>query len=395
MPKKLEKRDQSGNLIYSIDGDKKRGIYHVASDSSQFKYCERIIFSGFQSLPTGFYTKRGYGLHGVGPYLLRTLHEKYQKKIALTVAAAGASSFSTHGQTLKLRMLHSELAELNDSVSLVKRQKNQQISREVDGFLASQFPTEFPKHKQTRATYVGGTLAKLLRQRGFLIGLSLDDKRGLERFIPEYLSKVGGTLRARKRLKVVFDTVTAGRKVYLTKVIQEFRARLDAKTHQEQSWQTFLSAHMLLLRTSYAEALEKKSVAIEGKFPDFLLVDPYGYMDVYEIKTPRTTLLGYDKSRKNYYWSTELSKAISQVENYLHQIERHSDQLANDIRKAKSLDLSIVRPRGYIIAGMRTELSTTKMKDDFRILNDSLKNIDVLLYDDLLANLIAFVERVA
>ena len=50
---------------------------------------------------------------------------------------------------------------------------------------------------------------------------------------------------------------------------------------------------------------------------------------------------------------------------------------------------------GYIIAGLGTQLSSPKMKNDFRILCDSLKNVDVILNDDLLESLDTFVNRTA
>ena len=90
----------------------------------------------------------------------------------------------------------------------------------------------------------------------------------------------------------------------------------------------------------------------------------------------------------------ELVKAISQVENYLYQLQRNSDTLITDIRKSKSIDINIVRPKGYIVAGTRNQLKNTKMLDDFRILTESLKNVDIILYDDLLQNLESFVEKI-
>jgi len=147
------------------------------------------------------------------------------------------------------------------------------------------------------------------------------------------------------------------------------------------------------LKSNYGEVLEKESVSLQGKFPDFMLIDPYGYLDIYEIKKPSTNMLKLDPSRNNYYWDTEISKAIAQVENYAHQSQRQADTLSNDIRKAKGVEVNIVRPRGYIIAGRRSQLTSPKMQDDFRILCDSLSNIDVILYDDLLEGLETFVSR--
>ena len=56
--------------------------------------------------------------------------------------------------------------------------------------------------------------------------------------------------------------------------------------------------------------------------------------------------------------------------------------------------LGFLGPRSYIIAGLRSQLIDSKMIDDFRILNESLKNIDILFYDDLVENLETFVKRI-
>lgn len=55
--------------------------------------------------------------------------------------------------------------------------------------------------------------------------------------------------------------------------------------------------------------------------------------------------------------------------------------------------MNIVRPRGYIVAGRRSQLKGAKLLDDFRILVQSLQNVDVILYDDLLTNLDSFTQR--
>jgi hypothetical protein len=52
-----------------------------------------------------------------------------------------------------------------------------------------------------------------------------------------------------------------------------------------------------------------------------------------------------------------------------------------------------VRPRGYIVAGKRSDITSDRMRNDFRILNESLKNIDVILYDDLVSNLETFLSK--
>jgi hypothetical protein len=195
-----------------------------------------------------------------------------------------------------------------------------------------------------------------------------------------------------QNIRVIAEGLTASKKIYLKKVIGEFEARLK-KNSTEHAWQAFLRDTILMLVNSYVAIIEKQSVDIGGKFPDFMLVDPYGYLDIYEIKKPQTGVLRFDDSRGNYFWDVEICKAISQVENYIDHTARHNLDIVEKIKKKKGQQVKIVRPRGYIIAGRRVDLVNDDMKEDFRILNDSLKNIDIIFYDDLLGNLKVLLER--
>ena len=394
MSKIWEKRNEEEKVFCHFDKKKKKGYYLILPNSNQHKYCEKIEFDGFDRLPSGFYTNDGYGLTRSGSFLLQELCDRYNKKISLKIVARGKSKFDGRGKKASVILLHDELMSINSTVTATKRIKNEEIRADVRQFLWKQFPRQFKEYKGTTPEYAPGVLAEVLDKKGVMKRLNVEDKESLEDFIPDYLSNIPGTLRAKKKLQVVFDSLDAGKKVYFEKILKEFRKKVRNRVQNEAIWQKFLSDYILLLRNTYGEVLEKESVALKGKFPDFMLIDPYSYLDIYEIKKPTTILLRYDKSRNNYYWDAEISKAISQVENYLHQVQRHSDSLINDIRRNKGIDVNIVRPRGYIIAGTREQLKNDKMLDDFRILNESLKNIDIIFYDDLLNNLEAFVKRV-
>lgn len=387
----VEKQNDDDVLIWHINRRTKKGYYKILPTSSQFEYCERIDFEGFNRLPSGFYS-RGFGLTAGGPRLLREISNKYEKKVRLRIAEKESSHLDARGKYVVATVSHTELSLLNTSVRSIKSQRNEEIQTIVQSFLGQHF-RQFRQYKGLAPRYAPGVMAEVLNQKDLLKRLSTEDRQNLENFIPDYLSSVSGTLRAKKRLQVINDSLDAGKKIYLTKILTEFKKKLSRKVQNEATWQRFLSDYILILRNTYGEVLEKESVSLQGKYPDFMLIDPYSYLDIYEIKRPSTCLLGFDQSRKNYYWSIELSKAISQVENYLHQVQRNSDTLINDIRRSKSIEVSIVRPRGYIIAGTRSQLNGQKMIDDYRILNESLKNIDIILYDDLLQNLETFLER--
>ena len=329
---------------------------------------------------------------GGGSSMLRAIHKKYGKKVKLTIIAAGRSRIDARGKQVSVTLKHADLSSLNQTVRSIKSQRNEEITTATLGFLGAQF-SQFREYKGLSPKYAPGSLAEVLAQPGIKNRLSADDHEELEKFIPEFFSSISGTIRAKKKLKIVYDSLDASKTIYLSKVLDEFRKRLKSNSSNEAVWQKFLAEYILVFRSSYGEVLEKESVSLKGKFPDFMLIDPYGYLDIYEIKKPKTNLMSWDRGRDNYYWSGEMSKAISQTENYLYQVQRTGDALINDIRKAKGIDINVVRPRGYIIAGRRSQLTKPKMEDDFRILNESLKNVDVILYDDLVTGLKTFVGQ--
>lgn len=93
-------------------------------------------------------------------------------------------------------------------------------------------------------------------------------------------------------------------------------------------------------------------------------------------------------------WSPELSKAISQTENYLAYAEQSGVLLKEDVRKRRGFDVRVLGPRGFIIAGTRKQLSNERMQNNFRLLNNSLANVKIVLYDDLLNSLKTFLASI-
>jgi hypothetical protein len=75
------------------------------------------------------------------------------------------------------------------------------------------------------------------------------------------------------------------------------------------------------------------------------------------------------------------------VENYLEHVSNNSAQVRNFIKDHHSLELKVVRPRGFILAGASAEFSSPKQRDDFRLLSHGLKNVMVITYDELLTRL--------
>ena len=130
-----------------------------------------------------------------------------------------------------------------------------------------------------------------------------------------------------------------------------------------------------------------------------------------DITESRKTLEELDKQREElsdfaHYMSHDIRNSLSAIEgyidvfkvdkdeNYIDKIAQNRLDIEDKIRRKQKQNVKIVRPRGYIIAGTRAQLNDDEdMSENFRILNDSLKNIDLIFYDDLLLNIKAMLSR--
>lgn len=109
-----------------------------------------------------------------------------------------------------------------------------------------------------------------------------------------------------------------------------------------------------------------------------------GYVDIVELKLPSVEIMHFDSSHKNYYPSSDLTKAIAQCMNYILELEK---LLANNP--------SFLRPKATIIIGNNKDL-TTEENQFLRVLNSSYHNIKIYTYQNLLEkakNSLSFTKR--
>ncbi len=401
MPRKAKRRKNtnvishtdpnSKELVYKIDTKRRRGKYYLRSNG-QSRWASSITLSGFSRLPSGL-KKNGGGLPSGGYLLLRYLSEEL-KRFELIIDAEKTSRIQKSNRHYKVTLNHNDLRRVLRVLRAVNSEYYDERRSEVFGFLNQCFPKRFKAVEKDKTAYSGGELSRVLDKRQLVENLAPKDIDSLSSFFPEFIKEYGDRLKGQKKLLALTENKRAVEVVYIQKVIRRYERKLRAKSHVEQSWQDFLREYILLFTTNYASTLEKESVTFKGKYPDFLLIDAYNYLDIYEIKKPNTNLLKEDKSRGNFYWDTELSKAISQVENYIAYAERHGADLREQIKKHKGIEIRVLKPRGFIIGGTRKQLKGELMEDNFRLLNNSLKNIEVILYDELLSNLKNFLKRI-
>jgi len=280
------------------------------------------------------------------------------------------------------------IVRVRTSQGLLSRMGKEEWSRRADiknDIVRRFFAAAFPQHFATTSApiYVSGTLARVLAPN-ILSRLSSEDRDALSRFLPAFIaSESVGSVNL---LKASAEINT------LRELAATFARELD-QNHGESWWHTFIESNILLMQQGYIKALGKLNISVGNtKFPDFSLVSHDSYLDILEIKTPQTSVLREDSSRSNYYFDTEIAKAIVQTENYIDNVGRHADAIRSFLLDEYSLAIKAVRPRGIILAGDARKFTIQKQRDDFRLLSQGIKNISLITYDELLTRLQNYIQ---
>ena len=384
---------KTGQLVYEIDERKLKGQYFPAVGSPFKELCKSVRFDGFAKLPKGFSTD-GFGFASpAGTYLTTALQEGFGDGIRLLMSQAKPTKARKGKATWQVVLNHADYLQILEPLRVIRTERNIKSKGHVAHMLGQLFPKQFKVSKEvpTIYTYEEDKISKMLTG-------SKDAHEKLSKADIEIIARLHSALIEDSTID--FNSITVAEeskirneRIYLQSVVDEFKKRLENKSLSEADWQRFLQKYILLFNTSYVNAIEKLSVDLRGKYPDFLLVNIYGYIDIYEIKKPSTNLLRHDDSRDNYYWDVEIAKAISQTEKYVQMLIKKDLEVREIIKGKYAIDVKVLRPRGFIVVGSSSQLMDSKMNDDFRLLAASLKNVDIVLYDELLGNLENLLSR--
>lgn len=332
----------------------------------------RIYYEGTRPSNLGEDGRISFGKH-----MLEHLRKKFAAKFRWILTPSIDSITISYG-VARVRTSKAFMARLNgESYERTRDIKNDIVSRR----LASAFPSHFTS--ANTSVYVPNTLAKVV-SKDIVSKLSSQDRDAINAFLPDYL--------ASESAKSVSALKASAEIESLRGLADSFETAMGQQK-SEAWWQSFIKANILLIQQGYIKAIEKMNTAIGNtKFPDFLLVTHDNYLDILEIKKPSTELLKHDASRNNYFWDSEVSKAVVQVENYISNITLHADNVRTYILDTYKIDLKIVRPRGIILVGDAGTLTSQKQRDDLRLLSQGLKNINIVTYDELLTRLRNYIE---
>lgn len=168
--------------------------------------------------------------------------------------------------------------------------------------------------------------------------------------------------------------------------VEEFRKAL-ARNEDEHFWQRFLKENDWMFGTACVEVISERRLDIHHT-TDFPLKTHGGFMDIVEIKRPASPFWtnakdgGYYKYRGKYLIpNPELQGAIAQMTKYILQAEKR----VNDADYIRDHDGAIpLKPRGIVIHGKSQDWKEEEW-EAYRLLNDELHTVQVLTFDQLLA----------
>jgi hypothetical protein len=246
------------------------------------------------------------------------------------------------------------------------------------------------------------------------LGVLFDEMIRKEVFDEEYLKKLDDYFIKEK----LEDIINIGKQILSLKV--ESVKTQDAKKlikkifgedigQLETVWQKYFEKYLLYLFFSYKKIIPKVELKnldnLDKQYPDFIGVNHYDGVDIIEIKTHLKNILVWDNSHKNFAFSPEMSKAIIQTINYM-------DAITDDkIKKSKekkdlldylNIDENLYRPRGIIIISSETKICKNKLtedqkvrlKKDFTKLRNSIHNIQIFTFNEILEIAERYVENI-
>lgn len=180
---------------------------------------------------------------------------------------------------------------------------------------------------------------------------------------------------------------------------------------KEYAWQKYFEMYgSYLLFGSIEESIPEFWLRVKSDLRnsdsrlDLLTINRYGFLDIVELKKSDEYLFKLDKSHDNFVPTSNLSTAISQVNNYL-MLMPHDPSNNELIKGAESATgMLVIGSDEYLMNpdlmknyatdnGISISLVKSKLRKALRDLNYSYAHIQIVLYDELLNNLERFINQ--
>ncbi len=246
----------------------------------------------------------------------------------------------------------------------------------------------FIKAQPVLSRYYKAKLSVLDSKEAELIdGTSREDFEFIQKVLMTFNSPDKKSLLVRAKKDDVNNLYAAVKQAKSKKALLELKNLMKIEVHESQL-HDWIKNNPWIFGIEYLRFLDSSKIGIHAD-SDFIVESLDGYANLIELKKSVFKLFKYDSSHDSYYGSTELSQVLGQAIKYLKVMEE-SRHLLKDAD-----DIDVLKPRIKIVIGKSSEMGS-KEKEALRLLNDTLHNIEIMTYDEILKRaekLIAYYEK--
>jgi Domain of unknown function (DUF4263) len=384
---RLLKKDEAKTIVKIYEKKNETFTYFIEGGNS----IDKIILEGYSELPR-ILSQFGFGFEE------KSMTNFFKYKLENSGYDTIHIANNVPSKKLKKNILYFALADLEDLKSAIGQEQracNDTKTILVKNFLKSKYPKlpfDYQETNNNKELVLRNLNSKLIQQ------LTSDEIEKVGDFYVEAAKKYSRPDIVKKMIKGLQKNAQL---LTLQEIINKYE-KLLKDNPAESAWQEFFNEYITLFDNRYYQKINYKNIALGiTKYPDLVLVDIYGYIDFYELKKKDTNLLQYDASHKTYFWSKQISMVIAQVADYLQKARENSISYSQSIKiqttteDSKGIEVNIINPRAIIVAGNSKELNTPQKQNHFKNLRESLKDIEFVLYDELLErlkNLLAMIK---
>jgi hypothetical protein len=339
-----------------------------------------------------------------------------KKDKALLLNTESFSNIKNEIQKINKRVNYSKASLLNFLVNQAKFDFLNKRTQRTTSSIKGDFDFLIHRFNLTTKTVKAEFLKFLNPEDLNALGILFDEMIRKKVFDDEYLRKLDEYF-IKEKLEDILAKGNSIIKLKSSDVKSKIAKKLIKELFSEQIgqletvWQKYFENYLLYLFFSYKKIVPKVELKdlknLDKDYPDFIGVNHYDGVDIIEIKTHLKNILVWDNSHKNFAFSSEMSKAIIQTINYMDAISDDKIKKTKekkDILNYLNIDENLYRPRGIIIISSKdricknqNRLSVDKkqrLKKDFTKLRNSIHNIQIFTFDEILSISERYVENI-
>jgi hypothetical protein len=164
----------------------------------------------------------------------------------------------------------------------------------------------------------------------------------------------------------------------LQSAVDELRSMLDNSINDEARYQSWLNDHSWIFGADFMDGDAVRGITARDNVDMLLPRHVNGYREIIELKIPSMKVLLYDDGHRNHYFSSDVSKAIGQVDRYLEKFVAHASAGLDDFPEVVAF-----HPVATIVIGRSSDW-TPELHRALHGLNSRLRDISVITFDYLL-----------